>query len=532
MPPSEAPSQSSLPTPQTESFGKTQGLSLLFLLAVTLGVRVLCLVCKPFWFDECFSVELARISWHNFVRLLWWREANMSLYYLLLRTWLHFGQSPSFVRGLSVLFSVATVPAIYWLARLLYDRKVALISASLFAFNAYSLRYAQEARSYALFLLLATLSSASLIAFRRSPGSRTRLGYVVTSILAAYAHFYALLLMVVQWLAVRIADSRFDFQLSSGKDSRNMTSETRNSTRQLGKAWRIIAVAVAPLLIFIAKTGAGPIRWIHRPSVRDVLDFYAHLAGGNTWLFLVIYAAACLTAIAGHRNHLFKREQPWETWRCQFLLLWLFFPVVLTVVLSFARPVFLDRYMIFCLPPLLILASAGLARLRQPWLLGLTLASILLASSQGVLLVYGHDFDNERDASGAASDFILDHSQAGDGVIFHIAAARVAYEFFRSFRAGENTASPQFRAPLGPEILYPHHADGLDYRDYTGKPTAEMLRNMTSGHPRVWVMLMNNVPTGKPDPTTVMLTQVLAESFPKVQRWQFPLVEVRLYSSQ
>lgn len=532
MPPSEAPSQSSLPTPQTESFGKTQGLSLLLLLAVSVAVRVFCLACKPFWFDECFSVELARISWHNFLRLLWWREANMSLYYLLLRIWLHFGQSPSFVRGLSVLFSVATLPAIYWLARSLYDRKVALISASLFAFNAYSLRYAQEARSYALFLLLATLSSASLIAFLRTPWPRTRLGYVATSIFAAYAHFYALLLMAAQWLALRFAVLSFDFQRSSGTDSRNLKPETRNSTRPLGKAWRVIAIAVAPLLIFVAKTGAGPIRWIHRPSVQDVLDFYAHLAGCNSWFLLVIYAAACIAAIAGHWNRLFQREQTWETWRCQFLLLWLFFPVVLTVLLSFARPVFLDRYMIFCLPPLLVLASAGLARLRQPWLLGVTLAAILLASSQGVLFVYGHDFDNERDASGAASDFILDHAQAGDGVIFHIAATRVAYEFFRSVRAGENTASPHFRAQLGPEILYPHHADGLDYRDFTGKPTAEMLRNMSSGHPRVWVMLMNNAPTGKPDPTTVMLTQALAESFPKVQRWQFPLVEVRLYGSQ
>src|SRR5579864_5133708 len=256
----------------------------------------------------------------------------MSLYYLLLRIWLHFGQSPSFIRGLSVLFSVATLPAIYWLARLLYDRKVALISASLFAFNAYGLRYSQEARSYALFLLLATLSSASLIAFLRAPGPRPRLGYVVMSILAAYAHFYALLLVVAHWLALRFAVSSFDFQLSSGTDSRNVKPETRNSSRPLGKAWRVIAIAVAPLLIFVAKTGAGPIRWIHRPSARDVLDFYAHLAGGNTWLLLVIYAAACVAAIAGHWNRLFKRTQTWETWRCQFLLIWLLFPVVLTVV--------------------------------------------------------------------------------------------------------------------------------------------------------------------------------------------------------
>src|SRR5579864_2572777 len=112
-----------------------------FLVASTLAIRFLHLAGKPFWFDECFSVEVARIGMGSFLRLLWWREANMALYYLLLRIWLHFGQSPSFIRGLSVLFSVATLPAIYWLARLLYDRKVALISASLFAFNAYGLRY-------------------------------------------------------------------------------------------------------------------------------------------------------------------------------------------------------------------------------------------------------------------------------------------------------------------------------------------------------------------------------------------------------
>jgi hypothetical protein len=43
-------------------------------------------------------------------------------------------------------------------------------------------------------------------------------------------------------------------------------------------------------------------------------------------------------------------------------------------------------------------------------------------------------------------------------------------------------------------------------------------------------MLMNNGPADNPDPTTVMLTQILPESFPRMLRWQFPRVEVRLYS--
>ena len=122
-------------------------LTLLLLAAVATAVRFLQIVSKPYWFDECFSVEVARIGWRDFLRLLWWREANMSLYYVLLRMWLHFGQSEFFIRCPSALIGAATLPAVYWLARLLYDRRVALIAAALFGFNAYSVRYAQEARS-------------------------------------------------------------------------------------------------------------------------------------------------------------------------------------------------------------------------------------------------------------------------------------------------------------------------------------------------------------------------------------------------
>ena len=486
---------------------------LLLLVAACIAVRVWCLACKPFWFDECFSVEVARIDWRNFLHLLWWREANMSLYYVLLRIWLHFGQSPFFIRSLSVAISALTVPAIYWLGRLLYNRRVGLIGAALFAFNAYDVRYAQEARSYTLFVLLATISSGFLLAFLRQPTRRNRLGYIVISILAVYAHFYALLLIVVHWLALRIRER--DSTLSS----------------QLRRLWITISIGVAPLLIFVAKTGAGPIKWIQRPGLRDLATFYEQLAGG-TWLVLAAYVVACGVAIAPFRKQLLARSQSGETWRCQFLLLWLLFPVALTAALSLARPVFLGRYMIFCLPAFVTLAAAGLARLRYAWLSTVTVIAMLLLAWQGVSFVYAHDFDNERDASGQAVNFILDHGEAGDGIIFHIADTRIAYEFFRSLRAGENTASPSFTAQLGPAILFPRHGTGLEFRDFTGKPTAEFVRSLAANHRRVWVMLMNNGPAGKPDPTTGMLTDVLAESFPKMTRWEFAKVEVRVYSGE
>jgi len=484
-------------------------------------VRFLFLTHKPFWFDEYFSAEVARITWGNFLHLLWWREANMSLYYVLLRLWMEFGQSEFYIRSLSVAISVATIPAVYWVARQLFDKRVALIATALFTFNAYSVRYAQEARSYALFLLLATLSSGFLIALAREPGRRNQIGYALVSVLAVYAHLYALLLLATHWVAFRWLGNRG----WSDDPSRTQVSV------QLRRAWITIGIAVFPLLVFVAKTGAGPIRWIHRPGLRDVLTFYAHLAGSNTWPLLAACAVASVAAIIPAGRQLWARDQSWETWRSQFLLLWLFFPVALTVLLSFARPVFLGRYMIFGLPALVILVSAGLSRLRRAWMLAVALLGMLLLCSQGIFFVYGNDFDNERDASGAAASFIVDQAAGGDAVVFHIAETRIPYEFVRSERAGENTASPGFKGQIGPEILFPHHGAGLDYRDFTGKPTAELLRT-ASTHPRVWVMLMNNGPAGSPDPTTVMLTRVLADSFPKVKIWQFPKVEVRLYAEK
>ncbi len=518
MQPQAAVNSSTVPPTGPRSRGWVHWITLTLLTASCIALRLICLDCKPLWFDETFSVEVARLDWPNFLHLLWWREANMSLYYLLLRIWLHFGQSPYFVRSLSVVMATLTLPAIYWLARLLFDRRVALIAAALFTFNAYDVRYSQEARSYSLFLLLATLSSGLLVWWLGEPSRRRLRGYVAATVIAVYSHFYALLLVAAHWLVFKWNPP---IQMAASP-----------SAGRLRRAWWTIAVAVLPLLIFVIKTGAGPIRWIQRPGLRDLAEFFEHLCGSERWPLAILYAATCGVAIAWAGKRPFRRDPSRDVWRLQFLIIWFLFPVTLTVLLSFARPVFLARYMIFCLPPLQILAAAGLGRLRQFWMLATSLALILLLSLQGVSFVYGHDFDNERDASAAASNFILDHSSGGDAVIFHIAEARIPYEFSRSLRSGDSTASPNSSSSQGPAILFPHHGPGLDYRDFTGKPTADFIRQSAPAYPRVWVMLMNNGPAEKPDSTTLMLTRVLPESFPNVQRWQFAKVEIRLYSKQ
>jgi mannosyltransferase len=482
----------------------------LVLLAVAAAIlRFSVLARKPFWFDECFSVEVARLGWSDFARLMWRREANMSLYYLLLRGWLHFGSSLFFIRSLSVIISLATLPAIFWLACKLFDRRVGLLAVALISFNAYHIRYAQEARSYSVFVLLATLSSGFFVAALREPSRRNRFRYVLASVLAVYAHLYALLLLAAHWLSVR-----------RGKDP------TRS--HPLGRAWIWIALASSPLITFAAKTGAGPIRWIQRPGIHDVLNFAEQVAGNDGLPLLFLYAAACLVAIIpqGKLPGLPRADARSDGWTVRFLLIWLFFPVALILLLSLARPLFLGRYFTFCLPALIILAAAGLARLRPAWLLSLSLAAILLFSLHGTFSYYDHDFDLERDGSEAATSYILDHAQSGDAILFHIAEARVPYEFFKSLRAGTSAGG----VATGPEIIYPRHGDNLDYRDFSGKPTSEFVRSVPGQYSRVWLVLTSNENHGQPDASTQMLNSIFGESFPRVEQAHFPEVEVRLYS--
>ena len=59
--------------------------------------------------DESVSATLATAPWHRFANVVTHREANMALYYLLLRGWVVFGHSEVALRSLSVILAVGAL---------------------------------------------------------------------------------------------------------------------------------------------------------------------------------------------------------------------------------------------------------------------------------------------------------------------------------------------------------------------------------------------------------------------------------------
>ncbi len=92
------------------------------------------------------------------------------LYYAIARLWTQFfGSTPSAIRSLSALISLAGLPLIYWLGWELFGSPaVGGMAVVLYAVSPLFVRFAQEGRQYGLWLVLIMLSSIALLrALRR-----------------------------------------------------------------------------------------------------------------------------------------------------------------------------------------------------------------------------------------------------------------------------------------------------------------------------------------------------------------------------
>jgi len=505
--------QSTLDSPVSHSPQADSSPLELSLLAVITGVtaalRFHSLAIKSFWFDEGVGFAIARLDWYNFARILWRREANMSLYYLFLHFWLYFGSSEFFVRALSVLFAVASVPVIYFLGRRLFDTRVALIAAALFAVNAYHVQYSQDARSYSLMVLLCLLSSLYFLKCLSEPSRRNRAAYVVASVLAVYAQFFSGLLLIAQWVSLRFLDC--------GQSGAQTRTKIRND-------WRWIALLTSPVVAFVVTTGTGPLRWVQRPGLKDLWIFALHITGnGGPWLLLAC-AVGCLAALSPVWRTRKISRVPWESWRYRFLVCWLLFPLLLTLALSLVKPLFVPRYFIFCLPALLLFAACGISRLRSASLLVPAVLFVLILSLRGTDGYYKQDLDIQRDDWRAATHYLLNHAQPGDALLFHAPMGRMPYEFYHSTLA--NASGPAV-------VLYPSHGDRLTFLDFVEKPNDVAIERLLPQHPRAWLVLTYaETPSGLPDARASELSKLLGNTYSTVERRDFPGIEILLYSHE
>jgi len=178
------------------------------LLALTIVAAVLrcsTLNLQSFWYDEAFTpVHVLHPSLWATLRSVLHTENTPPLWYVL--AWADsrvLGTGEIALRLPSALAGIATVPVAWAIGRRLSGRRVAILCAALVAVNPLFVWYSQEARAYALFVLMAALAMLCFLRARSEPTAGRMAAFALTGSLALLAHYFAVFLLIpmVLWLA-------------------------------------------------------------------------------------------------------------------------------------------------------------------------------------------------------------------------------------------------------------------------------------------------------------------------------------------
>jgi hypothetical protein len=169
------------------------------------ALRFSTLGLQSFWYDEAFTpVHVLHRSLWATLRAMVHTENTPPLWYLI--AWADarvLGTGEIALRLPSALAGVATVPVAWAIGRELAGRRAALLAAALVAVNPLFVWYSQEARAYALFVLVAAVAMLCFLRAEREPTPGRMAAFAASASLALLTHYFAVFLLIpmVLWLA-------------------------------------------------------------------------------------------------------------------------------------------------------------------------------------------------------------------------------------------------------------------------------------------------------------------------------------------
>lgn len=267
------------------STGKRNGLILGAMVAAGAAIRFATLDVQSFWYDEAISVDLISRDLRGLLSGIPETESTPPLYYLLAWLWTNvFGTGEVGVRSLSAVLGTATIPVAYVIGRELVSERTGLVLAALAAVNPMLVWYSQEARSYALLVLLAALSFLWFARALREPTARALGLWSLFSVLAIGSHYFAALIVLPEAVWLLVSARR------SGTASRALAAMAPIAATGL---------ALAPLAIaqndgrasFIAEEGSLHFRVLRIPK--------QYLLGFEAPYEVVALAVAVMLALVG-----------------------------------------------------------------------------------------------------------------------------------------------------------------------------------------------------------------------------------------
>ena len=357
---------------------------IIIIIIVALILRVINLD-QSLWLDEAINVNNAtNLDYKTLTLNYSLGDFHPPLFHVVLKTWiLLFGNSEIAVRSPSIIFAIFSILLVYLIAKKLYDKKTALIAATLLATAPLHIYYSQEARMYMLAAFLVSLSVYFFISLIKSDKIIYWIGFIASTSLMLYSDYLPYLMIPTYLLFIFL----------------NRKKIAKSTLVSFIPASLVILILLIPWLTLFPeqlKTGlsassASP-AWTQVVGAASFKNFFLTFAKftigrislDNNLTYALLFAPVAMYVVLLFLLSLFRMSK-----NRSFIFLWFFTPIVLGFAISFLIPVYAYFRFIFVLPAFyLIWASAiNTVNWALPIRILLTLALIVNISSSIIYFV-------------------------------------------------------------------------------------------------------------------------------------------------
>ena len=332
---------------------------------VTGGYR---LGVPPLWRDEAATKAIAGRSVGQIVATMPHDDVVHFAYYLVMHVVIRiFGSSNAALRLPSMLAMAVAAAFTALIAQRLalrggrwYAACTGLLAGVVFAVLPAVIRYAQEARSYAIVTMLAAIATFLLLRALED-GRRGRWAAYGAAVFACgLFNIFGLLILAAHGLTLLATGRPGTGGISIGGTTGSPGRAARPGRRRLAGvplAWLIAGAIAAALLVplaIMAYAQRNALSWMSPTPIMKNVVALTHLWPGSPTLAWPVFGLAAVGVVASLIA--WRRALSAAT----VALPWLVVPPAILLAASTSHPVYDERYVEFCLPALAICVASGI----------------------------------------------------------------------------------------------------------------------------------------------------------------------------
>ena len=329
----------------------TKGLWLYFFIIILVNIclKIILLEFSSFWYDEIISVQSASLDFGHIKHVSEW-DKNPPFYYYCLSVWIKiFNDSEYCVRLLSVIFSSVSAGILFLFANKHFNKVTAIIVSVLYLSSNILFFYSHEARAYSLVVLLTLLSSHIFLAIKEKTSIRNIILLGLINFLLIYTHYIAGIVLFFQFILMlfyfdKVEKKHFSYSLV------------------FTIALVFLRFTKKQVFVIIGFNSSDSPFWLKMSDFNSLVDVLSKFLFSS----VLVYPLILLIIIGVIFSFAKKDKKKYLVLNYSFLLG--IIAILMVYFLGKTTPIFLDRYLIFSIPFLLLLIAYSLSLIKYKFI--------------------------------------------------------------------------------------------------------------------------------------------------------------------